>query len=836
VSGTVQAPAPAAPKFLGNSVYGDSSGVAAAANPGDFINSTDPRDFMYGRDPNYATDTAAAERAHAAAAESDMYGQASKAINTGAQMGADISGYGQQIGSTLGGMAQTAIGQGAAMQGRTLSADYQGANSVFQVAKNDASQLSALEQAQGPSAAQAQLQSGLNQSQASNLALARSGHGFGGSASALSQAVGANAAAGQQAGNSAAMLKAQEDAAWRARQAQNLQGAAGISSGVANALQGQGLSQAQLQAQVMAENDQAQAALTGQGLQAYGAAGQLGLSGLTSGASATQAGQTLGLQGSQAAAGQYVTGEQMAGINMTAQQQADLTREQGLLQKQGIEAGVAASNQAAVNSGWGTALSTAAAIGGTAITAASDASAKQAIQPLDKPFVGMGTPAQSIAPAGAPVAAPDSGAPPMQPAKGDSWIAPVAQGVGGLVGGAIGTVIAPGAGTVAGGVAGSLAGKLAGSYLSSGTHSSDIHGKDSVQPLDSGGITSPSGPMGYGQINPSGSTQAGMSNAFGAGRDKAALAASGASAADADLKNQAKKAAIASMVGGISGGFDNFAKGAAAGAPTPGQLQTLGQGGFQPGYGMGWGQQGWSSPGALASDAHSKTAIRKLTDENEALKSALGGPPSQAMLNQAAADQDAAAPGARLTYPPAVAPPTKAMLNQAAAAQQSATAQHSDALNMVDEAPGYSYQYKDPAKHGYGQKFGPMAQDLLKTPAGASTVERAPDGTLAVNTGRLALVEHAALHSDRLENAAKFEQLKSEIDAMKGGAVAENGAEGGAGYEPGAESAPAGSGHHFWEVPDYSNGGKYTPIWNLPSVPFAPSQRGRAKAARIGQG
>ena len=82
---------------------------------------------------------------------------------------------------------------------------------------------------------------------------------------------------------------------------------------------------------------------------------------------------------------------------------------------------------------------------------------------------------------------------------------------------------------------------------------------------------------------------------------------------------------------------------------------------------------------------------------------------------------------------------------------------------MVDEAPGYSYNYKDPMRHGYGQKFGPMAQDLLKTPAGASTVERSADGTLAVNTGRLALAEHAALHSHRLE----FNQLKAEVDALK---------------------------------------------------------------------
>jgi len=824
--GTNAAPVPATPGATPTNADGSTAGsdvfagstFGGDANVGgtDLANwskETDPRDFMYGRDPNYAVNSAAAERANAKAAQDDLYKQAGNAINTGAQMGQQIggyaqqagqqiSGYGQQVGSTLGGMAQTAFGQGSAMQNRAgPTADYQGANSVYQVAKNDASQLANMQQ--GPSQAQAQLQSGLNQAQASNLALARSGRGFGGSASALTQAVGQNAAAGQQAANTSAQLSAQEQQAWNAQHASNLANAAGISTNVGGAMQQQGLSQAQLQQQTIAQNDAAQQALMGQGLQAYNAAGQLGLSGLTSGgqlgvtgltsgAGITQAGQTLGMQGSQAATGAYAQGEQMAGINMSAQQQADLNREQGLLQNRGIDAGVALSNQAAVNSGWGTAASTAAAIGGVGLAAASDATAKTGIKPLD---AGPGQPQQPQQPT--PVA---SSAPPPQAPKAPSLVGPALQAGGALAGGAIGTVIAPGAGTAIGGIAGSALGKLAGGLLSS-----DIHTKADAAPLDAG---APGGMGAYGQVNPTGSTQAGASNAFSAGRDAAAKSEMRAGA-DADLKAQAKGAAIQSMLGSASQSLKGF--GAGGGTGTLDEFSAMGHPQQAPAYGMqpmqAWGQM---QPGMVTSDEHSKTAIRALAKENRALKAAASGDgPTPEMLNQAAADQDAyygkisyspatyaPAPtlsqlnqqaaiqdsaGGRIAYPASSSAPTMAMLNQAAADQddepipyeqvahytsdedEKSGVHRSDALDMVDEAPGYSYFYKDPARHGQGQKFGPMAQDLLKTPAGASTVERAPDGTLAVNTGRLALAEHAALHSHRLE----FNQLKAEVEALK---------------------------------------------------------------------
>jgi len=99
---------------------------------------------------------------------------------------------------------------------------------VVQSGDGRTDQLAGLESTEGPSAAQAQLRSGLNEAQQSNLAMARSGRGWGASAASLGQAQTANAAAGQQAANESARLRAQENAAWRARQAANLGTAAGV--------------------------------------------------------------------------------------------------------------------------------------------------------------------------------------------------------------------------------------------------------------------------------------------------------------------------------------------------------------------------------------------------------------------------------------------------------------------------------------------------------------------------------------------------------------------------------------------------------------------------------
>lgn len=62
-------------------------------------------------------------------------------------------------------------------------------------------------------------------------------------------------------------------------------------------------------------------------------------------------------------------------------------------------------------------------------------------------------------------------------------------------------------------------------------------------------------------------------------------------------------------------------------------------------------------------------------------------------------------------------------------------------------AQGYSYNYKDPQAVGAGpgMHYGPMAQDLEKTPIGASVVQAGPDGTKKVDTQRLTMANTAAL-------------------------------------------------------------------------------------------
>lgn len=79
-------------------------------------------------------------------------------------------------------------------------------------------------------------------------------------------------------------------------------------------------------------------------------------------------------------------------------------------------------------------------------------------------------------------------------------------------------------------------------------------------------------------------------------------------------------------------------------------------------------------------------------------------------------------------------------------------------------AKGYAYDYKNPDAKGAapGRHVGPMAQDLEHTVA-KNAVITGPDGMKKVDTGRLALVNTAALAEeqkrlDRLEAIAKLRQ------------------------------------------------------------------------------
>ncbi len=219
-------------------------------------NAQDQRNYMYGRDPNAAN----------------------AAVGQALQTGAQASNVGANILSQDTGLAADARGRVAP------TGDFSAQNLALGNAQsygNEAAgfgyQLAGLESTQGPSAAQAQLGMGTNQALASQLALARSGRGFGGGAAAMGQAQ--SNAAGIQANqaNQSALLRAQEDAAWRARQAANLGNSAGIFGNVGGLQAGVGQQFGQQATtnlgaalQTQAQNDQASLGYLGQGATAYG--------------------------------------------------------------------------------------------------------------------------------------------------------------------------------------------------------------------------------------------------------------------------------------------------------------------------------------------------------------------------------------------------------------------------------------------------------------------------------------------------------------------------------------------------------------------------------------
>jgi hypothetical protein len=204
-----------------------------------------PTGYRYGGDPSNPN---------------SIVGDATRgAFGTGAaaaNLGRDATGFGQN-----------AAAQGSQLLGeRTADAQRFDAREVQQGDwwQQDATlgTLGGLEATEGPSAAQAQLQQGTNQALSSQLALARSGRGFGGNAAAMGLAQ--SNAAGIQANqaNAAAALRAQENAAWRGRQGQNLTNIAGM--------QGQ-QSQADLGAAVQGrgQNDAMYGGLLGMGQNAW---------------------------------------------------------------------------------------------------------------------------------------------------------------------------------------------------------------------------------------------------------------------------------------------------------------------------------------------------------------------------------------------------------------------------------------------------------------------------------------------------------------------------------------------------------------------------------------
>jgi hypothetical protein len=241
---------------------------------------------------------------------------------TGAALGqgvADVGRQGTNVGSNYGSSLRDVANRGIATaetRGREIAA----------AGGRYADQLSGLENTQGPSGAQGLLNQQNNRAMNTQLALARSGRGLGGNAAAMQQA-GMNVGALQQeAGNQASQLKAQEYAAWRQRQAQNLNAAAQTNIGAQTAgagLTNQGYdigSKALTYGGNLAlggVNTQLQGQTAGAGLAMQGnlAGASAAQSGLNASAASRQAGFDYGMQGTQANLGAQATA---AGIGQAA--------------------------------------------------------------------------------------------------------------------------------------------------------------------------------------------------------------------------------------------------------------------------------------------------------------------------------------------------------------------------------------------------------------------------------------------------------------------------------------------------------------------------------------
>lgn len=238
-----------------NAVGGGMGGSSDGGGGGGSYTSGNMPYYQYGGDPNRPNDVvnAAVDQAGRTGGAGMDIAQAS--INRGDQM----YGYG--------------LGNAAQREGDAVRFDGRGIQQGNFYAQNRSlASLGGLEATQGPSAAQAQLQQGTNQALSSQLALARSGRGFGGNAAAMGLAQGNAAGIQANQANAAAQLRAQEDAAWRQRQAGNLTNMAGM--------QGQ-QSQANLGAAVQgrSQNDAMVQSMLGLGQNAYQYGGDMGMRG-----------------------------------------------------------------------------------------------------------------------------------------------------------------------------------------------------------------------------------------------------------------------------------------------------------------------------------------------------------------------------------------------------------------------------------------------------------------------------------------------------------------------------------------------------------------------------
>lgn len=269
----------------------------------------DINNFTLGQDPNWLNNFANGQAGVSAQGQAlnqnaqAVGAQGQGMINAGNQAqnrGAPVTAYNPQV---------------AQLQNQNM----QGGQQQY----NLANQLNTLANApEGPSAAQAQLQMGTDQALNSQLAQARSGSGFGESSGAMANAQANSAGIQSNAANQAAMLRAGENQAHRARQLQAL-GMSGEALGQGRAadlaLSGQQIGQGQFNTQTslaqQGMNDALQQGLINQGLSA----------------------QNMGLAGQAQGIGAQNQSNQLTLDAMRAQQAGTMGYEQGLTDIYGMD-------------------------------------------------------------------------------------------------------------------------------------------------------------------------------------------------------------------------------------------------------------------------------------------------------------------------------------------------------------------------------------------------------------------------------------------------------------------------------------------------------------------
>lgn len=683
----------------------------------------------------------------------------------GQNAGSNISQYGMQQAGQLGALGNqyNATGQGAAGRQATnldfgamnqnlnsATPQFGASNASFGQATDYAGQLAGIENQEGPSAAQAQLQQGLNKAQAGNLAMARSGHGWGGSAGAMSQAQQLNAAAGQEAANQSAILRAQETAAARQRQAQNFAAAAGINQGIGQqqiaqqalgsqvdlSRAGLNLNQQQLGAQTalqqQQQNDVYGLGMSNLGLQAQQAAAQTGLAGQTQGAQVGLSG--LG-QGVQAALGAYGQGAQLgvAGMGQGAQLGVQGLGQAGQLGVQGLgqagQMGIAGTGQAAqlgiAGTGQGAQLGLSGLTAGTAATqagygqqlAAQQAAAQTQLAGLGQAgqltnqgaVIGLGAQQAALAAEQQNVAnaqayqqmmlnqyAIQKGAAQQQAALNQQQSQFNSQQAMQWVGAAANAI-------------GSIGGAAA--------MMSDRNAKKNIEPANNAEMLIPAtSAMG------SGLAQYNTQSPFaGAGDDLDAAHRSMATAPAQSLMP------LGGNVAGASTDAAAAASGAAQGAKAYEEQQR---------------QRAVLSGKIQGAKDSIKNVVAPLM-ANAAPAVPMGDINSLMQGYQPVPIQQPAYPNLQLS--------------------------DEKAKKAIEKTPGYSFQYKDPDAMGAdaGMQYGIMAQDLEKTPAGRTVVKKMPDGTRMVDTSRLALLEAGAMNAKMKQDEKRFSALESKLSQLE---------------------------------------------------------------------